>query len=70
MTGNEIKPVLTYNERPVLCPNCGYAHPSVTMIAKGNPNPFEIRIVCEKCGYRSEKGETIENLTEKWTNDL
>jgi ribosomal protein L37E len=55
--------MITYDERPIKCPNCGYSYPSVIFCAKGNPNPFEILIECEKCGYKSKKGETIEDCT-------
>ena len=70
MTDNEIKPVVTFDERPILCPQCGYCHPFVIMRAREKPMSFDILVECEKCGYRSETGETIKDLTEKWTNDV
>lgn len=56
-----IAPIIELYRKPVACPHCGYAHPLVTAVAQGSPNPFTFRISCPACGYT---GELTKNLME------
>lgn len=47
-------PIIEIDRKPVTCPHCGYAHPRVTAVAHGSPNPFTFQIDCPLCGYRGE----------------